>query len=337
MKNLFNRAAIFTDLHLGMKSNSAQHNQDCENYIDWFINLTKANNCDMILFLGDFHHNRNSINITTMDYSLRLLEKLDETGLRTMFIPGNHDLYHKDKRTLNSIKYISKFKNIQLINNQYSEGDVCFVPWLIGEEHKNMRKIKDRYVMGHFELPRFLMNAMVEMPDHGELHREDFDHVEMVFTGHFHKRQVQKNIHYIGNAFPHNFADAWDNARGAVIMDWGQQPVYYNWDQCPEYRVMSLAQLIDNPEKFLNERTYAKVNIDINISYEEATFIKETMSGQYQPRELSLIPHKQELDMSGVPVDSNFESVDQIVMSQIESIDTNSYDRKLLMEIYTGL
>jgi hypothetical protein len=100
---------------------------------------------------------------------------------------------------------------------------------------------------------------------------------------------------------------------------------------------MSLAQLIDNPEKFLNDRTYAKVNIDINISYEEATFIKETMVGQYQPRELSLIPHKQELDMSGVLVDSNFESVDQIVMNQIESIDTNSYDRKLLMEIYTGL
>ena len=81
----------------------------------------------MILFLGDFHHNRNSINITTMDYSLRLLEKLDATGLRTMFIPGNHDLYHKDKRTLNSIKYISKFKNIQLINDQYSEDSVASI------------------------------------------------------------------------------------------------------------------------------------------------------------------------------------------------------------------
>jgi DNA repair exonuclease SbcCD nuclease subunit len=337
MTNLFKRAAIFTDLHLGMKSNSAVHNQDCERYVDWFLKLAKDKDCDMILFLGDFHHNRNSINIHTMDYSLRLLEKIDDTGLRTMFIPGNHDLYHKDKRTLSSIKYISKFKNIQLINDQYSEGDVCFVPWLIGEEHKNMRKIKDKYVMGHFELPRFLMNAMVEMPDHGELRKDDFGHVDMVFTGHFHKRQIQDNVHYIGNAFPHNFADAWDNDRGAVILDWGQAPEYHNWAEGPEYRVMSLAQLIDNPETYLNDRTYARVKLDINISYEEANFIKETMLGQYGARELSLIQHKQELDLSGVPVDSAFESVDQIVMNQIETIESNTYDRKLLMEIYSGL
>ena len=337
MTNLFKRAAIFTDLHLGMKSNSQVHNQDCERYVDWFIQLTKQRNCDIILFLGDFHHNRNSININTMDYSLRCLEKLDSIGIRTMFIPGNHDLYHKDKRTLSSIRYIDKFKNIQLINDQYCEGDVCFVPWLIGEEHKNMRKIKDRYVMGHFELPRFLMNAMVEMPDHGELRRDDFDHIDKVFTGHFHKRQTQKNVHYIGNAFPHNFADAWDNDRGAVILEWGKEPEFVNWTEGPEYRVMSLAQLIDNPEKYLNDRTYARVNLDISISYGEANFIKETMLTQYGARELSLIPHKQDLDLNGTPIDSAFESVDQIVISQIETIDTNTYDKKILMEIYSSL
>jgi len=337
MANLFKRAAIFSDLHVGQKSNSQIHNEDCLRYIDWFIDLVKTNNCDTILFLGDFHHNRNSINIQTMDYSLRILEKLDSVGCRIMVIPGNHDLFYKDKRAISSIKYMSKFKNIQLINDQYSEGDVCFVPWLIGEEHKNIRKIKDRYVMGHFELPKFMMNSMVEMPDHGELRREDFGHVEKVFTGHFHKRQTQNNIHYIGNAFPHNFADAWDNDRGAVILEWGKEPQFINWTEGPEYRVMNLAQLIDDTDKYLNDRTYARVNLDISISYEEANFIKETMAKQYNPREISLIPHKQELDFNGVQVDSSFESVDQIVMNQIESIDTNSYDRKLLMEIYTGL
>ena len=46
---------------------------------------------------------------------MSVMEKLDALGLRVMFIPGNHDLYHKDKRTLSSIKYISKFKNIELV------------------------------------------------------------------------------------------------------------------------------------------------------------------------------------------------------------------------------
>jgi hypothetical protein len=335
--NLFKRAAIYTDLHIGMKSNSVIHNQDCERYIDWFIALAKNKKCDIILFLGDFHHNRNSINIQTMDYSLRILEKLDNCGIRVMKIPGNHDLYHKDKRTISSVKYISKFKNIELINDQYTEGDVCFVPWLIGEEHKNMRKVKARYVMGHFELPRFLMNAMVEMPDHGELAAEDFQSAEHVFTGHFHKRQTKGNIHYIGNAFPHNFADAWDDNRGAVIMEWGQNPEFINWTEGPKYKVMDLGRLIDHADTLLDDKTYARINLDISISYEEATFIKETMTQQYGCRELTLMPSKQVVDHDGVVIESNFESVDQIVIGQIQSIDTASYDKKILMEIYANL
>jgi len=42
MSNLFKKAAVFTDIHFGLKSNSLQHNQDCANFVDWFI--TKAKN-----------------------------------------------------------------------------------------------------------------------------------------------------------------------------------------------------------------------------------------------------------------------------------------------------
>ena len=127
------------------------------------------------------------------------------------------------------------------------------------------------------------------------------------------------------------------NDRGAVILEWGGQPEFVNWRDGPEYRVMNLAQLIDNPTAYLNDRTYARVNLDITISYEEANFIKETMLSQYGARELSLIPNKQELDLTGTPIDTAFESVDQIVMGQIESIDSNNFDKRLLLEIYAGL
>ena len=337
MTNLFKKAAIFTDLHLGMKSNSHTHNSDCERYLDWFINLTKTEECDMILFLGDFHHNRNSININTMDYSLRLLQKLDDLGLRVMFIPGNHDLYHKDKRTLSSVKYIDKFKNVELINEQLVEGDVAFVPWLIGDEYKNMKRIRAKYVMGHFELPHFKMNAMVEMPDHGELQADDFKGVDYVFSGHFHKRQNKGNIHYIGNAFPHNYADAWDDARGATILEWGNAPVHHTWTDGPKYRVMGLGQLIDSAAEVLDTRTYARINIDLPLSYEEADFIKKTMMEQYSPREMILIAAKQQFEEADGVVDMAFESVDQIVIGQIQSLDVKAFDKKLLMDIYSSL
>ncbi len=41
MTNLFKKAAVFTDIHFGLKSNSLQHNQDCEKFVDWFISQAK--------------------------------------------------------------------------------------------------------------------------------------------------------------------------------------------------------------------------------------------------------------------------------------------------------
>ena len=272
-----------------------------------------------------------------MNASLRILDRLDQIGLPVMFIPGNHDLYHKDKRTVSSIKYIEKFKNFNLIMDQHTEGDVCFVPWIIGDEYKNIRKIRAKYVMGHFELPHFMMNAMVEMPDHGGLKTDDFNGVDMVFTGHFHRRQQRGNVHYIGNAFPHNYADVWDNDRGAVILEWGQEPVYHNWSEGPQYKVMGLKQLIDDGDNILNPQSYVRVNIDIPISYEEANFIKEEFQRKHNVRELTMIPVKQVAEMENYVADTAFESVDQIVIGQIQNIDTSHYDKKLLMEIYTNL
>jgi hypothetical protein len=181
------------------------------------------------------------------------------------------------------------------------------------------------------------MNAMVEMPDHGGLKTDDFTGVDMVFTGHFHRRQQRGNVHYIGNAFPHNYADVWDNDRGAVILEWGQKPVYYNWSEGPQYKVMGLKQLIDEGDKILNSQSYVRVNIDIPISYEEANFIKEEFQRKYNVRELTMIPVKQAAEMDNYVADTAFESVDQIVIGQIQNIDTSHYDKKLLMEIYTNL
>ena len=79
---------------------------------------------------------------------------------------------------------------------------------------KRVQKINAPYMFGHFELPRFKMNAMVEMPDHGQLNKDHFAAKRTVFSGHFHKRQNRGKIWYIGNAFPHNFADNWDDERG---------------------------------------------------------------------------------------------------------------------------
>jgi DNA repair exonuclease SbcCD nuclease subunit len=336
---LFKKAAVFTDIHYGMKGNSRVHNTDCEEFIDWFIETAKAEGCETGIFCGDWNHNRNSINLTTLDSGLRSLEKLGKAFDKFYMFAGNHDLYYKDKRDVKSTEFAKHIPGITVINDVYEEEDVALVPWLVGDEWKNITKIKAKYLFGHFELPSFYMNAMVQMPDHGELRSEHFKNQEYVFSGHFHKRQKQGKIHYIGNAFPHNYADAWDDDRGMMILDRenNAEPEYINWEQCPKYRTVKLSRLIDEKDELIKDSMYLRVTLDIPISYEEATFIKETFMKEYQCREITLIPqkHLEEID-SQLDIDQ-FESVDQIVSNEILAIDSESFDKKVLLDIYSEL
>jgi DNA repair exonuclease SbcCD nuclease subunit len=338
MAGLFKKAAVFTDIHFGLKSNSKTHNDDCERFVDWYIQEAKAQNCDVGIFSGDWHHNRSALNLTTMDASLRSLEKLGKAFKEFYFFPGNHDLYYKDKR--DSVVFGKHVPGVTVVTEPVIKDDVGLVPWLVGDEWKSVVKMKCKYMFGHFELPHFKMNAMVEMPDTGEVRASDFQYQELVFSGHFHKRQNNNNIWYIGNAFPHNYADAWDDDRGMMILEWGGEPKFINWPDCPKYRTVKLSRLLDKTDEILKPNNlYLRVTLDIDISYEEANFIKENFSKEYDVREISLLPDTDETD-DALSIDRGeieFESVDQIVTDQITKIDSEQYKPNTLLDIYRSL
>ena len=338
MNNLFKKAAVFTDIHFGLKSNSQLHNDDCLNFVKWATTKALEEGCETAMFLGDWHNNRASINIVTLNYSLQALEHLNANFDTVYFIPGNHDLYYRDKRDIQSVEWAKHLKNVHICNDWFSSGDVVIAPWLVGDDHKRIPKLNAKYMFGHFELPHFYMNAMVQMPDHGDVKREHFGNFEHVFTGHFHKRQSHKNITYIGNCFPHNYADAGDDERGMMILEWGKEPEYHSWPDQPTYAVLKLSDLLSDADNLLKPRQHVRVNLDVDLSYEEANFIKETFIDKYHLREITLMPPKNTaLSENILGAEIIFESVDQIVTSNINNIDSDHFDKNLLLDIYRNL
>jgi len=335
---LFKKALVFTDIHFGMKSNSTLHNQDCEEFVKWAVEQGKLHECETCIFMGDWHHHRASLSLQTMHHSLRALEMLSAGFDNTHFITGNHDLYYRDKRDIYSYEWAQHIPNVHIHNEWFEQDDVILVPWLVGDDYKRVKNASAKYMFGHFELPHFKMNAMVEMPDHGDINAEHFTRYKEVFSGHFHLRQKKNNINYIGNAFPHNFSDAGDDQRGVMILDWDGTKEYISWPDQPLYSVMDLSDVIDFADERLKPKMHVRVNLDIEISYEEANYIKEKFITQYGLREMSLIPNKQgALEEELNPSDIKFESVDQIITEQIIAIDSEFYDNKLLLEIYRSL
>ena len=123
-----------------------------------------------------------------------------------------------------------------------------------------------------------------------------------------------------------------------MILEWGKAPEFHAWPDQPTYRVLGLGAIIDHADTLLKEGMHVRVNIDIPISYEEATFIKETFMESHRLREITLIPQKN-ADLNEFEVQGNvaFESVDQIVTNQLTAITSDHYDNKLLLDIYRNL
>ena len=320
-----------------MKGNSRVHNDDCEAFVNWFIEQAKAHDCETCIFLGDWHHQRSATNVSTMNYTVSNMERLGKAFENVYVIMGNHDLFYRDKREINSMEFIRYIPNVHIVNEWIVEKDVAIIPWIVGDEWKKIEKMNQQYVFGHFELPYFKMNAMVEMPDVGGIKTEHFANCGMVFTGHFHKRQMNQNVTYMGNAFPHNYADAWDDDRGMMILEHGGQPKYINWPDMPRYITIKISELLENAEKVLKPKMYVRTTLDIKISYEEANFIRETFIDKYKLRELQLIP--EQIDQAQQPTVEvqKFDSVDQIVISQLQGVDSETYDKNILTAIYNDL
>jgi hypothetical protein len=341
MEKLFNKAVTLTDVHFGRSSNSPIANQDNIDFIEWFVEEAKTWGADTCIMMGDWHDNRNQLAVSTMHYSLKGMELLNDSFKKVIWIPGNHDLLYRDKRDVTSVAFAKHLPNIEIAREPIVMGDVAILPWLVMDEPRKVKKFKARYMFGHLELPGFLMNAKVEMPIHANgVSSDDFKGgAEYVFSGHFHFRQAKENVVYTGNIMPFNFADSWDEDRGMMFLEWGKEPFFKAWADQPTYRTMRLSELLQTPEKVLRDKVTARVTLDMDISYEEAQVIRDQYAKQYGVRKIELL-HAAKASVADQDFSKPvaFQSVDQIVIEGLLNIsDGGSLKREMLVDIYRSL
>ena len=94
MSKFFDDAVIFTDIHFGLKNNSKQHNNDCLNFIKWMIVQSHKRNIKKCFFLGDWHHHRATINVSTLNYTVDALQLLNDNFDEVQMIMISHDHIH---------------------------------------------------------------------------------------------------------------------------------------------------------------------------------------------------------------------------------------------------
>lgn len=322
------KIAMFTDIHFGCHNNSNQHNQDCLDFVDWFIVQCKEQKVDAIGFLGDWFETRNSLNILTLKHSNTALRKLNALGLPIFFIIGNHDLYHRHNRDVHSADVFREFENVHIIEEPVKVNDsLLFLPFLFNHEYAQVVNLVNasEYVFAHFEFRNFYLTGTSRVAEHG-YHHKIFDGPKHIFSGHYHKRQASDNVIYIGNPFATSYADAGDYQRGCCILETTTSEVDFIDYVGPTYVKTKLSLLLAG-EVDLRPQARLKCILDVDISYSEAQSLKAEFLELYKLREFSLEENSREQQAS----------LEETAMAELDELDLSSLNETVKKLIEAGV
>lgn len=221
--------AIITDQHFGVRNDAPQFLDYFQKfYEEIFFPYIDKHNIKEIITLGDTLDRRRYVNFNTLFCTRQMwFEQLQKRNIKLHSILGNHDTYYKNTSTVNSVRELSsQYSNITIYeettNIQFGNTKVLFVPWINDENYeRSINLIRDtdaKIIMGHLELQGFLMNRG-QRCEHG-LERKLFSRFDAVYSGHFHHKSSESNIHYLGSPYENTFADI-NDPRG--FHDWNSQ------------------------------------------------------------------------------------------------------------------
>tara|TARA_Y100000592_G_scaffold23761_2_gene36986 strand:- start:21690 stop:22748 length:1059 start_codon:yes stop_codon:yes gene_type:complete len=222
------KVAIVTDTHFGIRN-------DSQLFLDHFVEFFKEDffpalrryDIDTVIHAGDLLDRRKFVNFNTLScVRENFMEPLKEMGVTVHCILGNHDTYYKNTNDLNSIKELfgDRYDNFNLYEKPTVidlEGfEVAMLPWINKENHDDsmefINNTKAEWLIGHLELDGYEVLRGIKYD--GGTDPRIFERFEQVLTGHFHCKQEDKNIIYLGAPYQMTFASV-NEVKGFWILD----------------------------------------------------------------------------------------------------------------------
>ena len=221
------KVAIITDQHFGARKNSKLfHDYFLKFYNDVFFPTLIKKGITTVIDMGDTFDSRKGIDFSALSWAKEnYYDRLSELGIRVHTIVGNHTAYYKNTNNINAVDLLLReYDNVVVYSKpeevRIDNLDVLMIPWINQEnEEETLQLIKKTVcpvAMGHLELRGFAINRQIVM-EHG-MESELYSKFERVFSGHYHTRSSQGNVHYLGNAYELYWNDV-NDTRGFHIFD----------------------------------------------------------------------------------------------------------------------
>lgn len=206
-------ALLITDTHL--------HKNNVELVKDIFrqaIDLCIQHQIKKIYHLGDFFTSREAQPLQVLIEAKEIFLMIKDAGLEMDIIPGNHDKVDLNSQ-LSYLHAVEKNDSIRLIDNTYdqmlsNEVNILYLPYFkekesylqkLKEVSDLIRKDKVNVLLTHISINGVNNNdgSVVE----NEIKQELFKKFNYVYVGHYHNKQSNGNINYIGSSYQADFGE----------------------------------------------------------------------------------------------------------------------------------
>ena len=340
------KVAVVTDTHFGVKNDSPL-------FLDTFLSFFEEvffpylleNNITTVLHLGDLLDRRKFVNFYTLSQVRdRFMSFFEKNNITLRIILGNHDTFYRNTSEINSMtELFGHYKGVYIYTNPVIvdiDGlSVGLVPWLNESTADSAIKfIEDASVsilMGHFEINGFQVISGVKH-EHG-LESSLFDKFDAVYSGHFHIKQHDKNITYLGTPYQITFSDAYD-VKGFHIFDSEDQSMTFIPNEKKMFYVISYDDKTEDPLKNLDASVYKNCFVKIIVlnktkPYTYDRFVESIYSAA--PASVTFIEEVFEISKEDI-VDTTEDTI-TIINNEIDSmeeVDDKSKLKKIIQELY---
>lgn len=360
------KVLVFTDLHVGLKSDSLSRLQICENVVNQIVDRCKKDCIKNCFFLGDFFHSRNSINVQTLDVANRCMELLTK-NVHVYFCLGNHDIFNKNTVDVNSINIFRDKPNFTLIDKtteiDLNGQKILMCPWLA--DYTGLKADSYDLLFGHFDIPAdFLIeqykkdnrtNNKSSSSVSKKIDGDDFfkdvefeteetigDYIDLlkergtIYSGHIHGRREFKvrgrKFVFVGSPYQQNFGDM-DRTLGYYVLDEDNNSEFTEIKDVPRHVILKISDIentgVDNFDFSIVSGNIVKKNYDVEIDRVEDSRITQKIT-DFKPFEETVPDYTVTVDFS---VENGEETtIDVMQKSEIEYLHNyiDNIDQKSL-------
>jgi len=304
------------------------------NYLDHIFHYCLDNKIKEVFILGDvFDKSSNIKNEAFVPLFMKFYEMKME-GLHLTFILGNHDIYTAQNdsivETFSPIGTVIKEPCLTLDPETYlgdDWDDYVFLPYTKKESDIPQ---EGRYLFTHVPIADFSFDNAYHATEKYAFKKALFENYQLVFTGHFHRHQHQKNIVYVGSPVQLSFAEEGTD-KGFVVFDEELENwEFIKYEGAPEFIRINIRDFnsIDVKNKF--------VSVKIDTKIENYVKLKRIL---FERGALDVVPVFESNNEANEEIKdiSETSSIKDMVREYLTGFEKDGIDKEKLLKIYENV